>query len=246
MISPRSVRIAEAPSGMKSSLEKLLISYPILFLRILRQLSILIPSMPIQITESHISERLQMALDPTGQDSSDGYAEIDLIEGIHLKCAAVLVPLAWQDDEWHLLYTRRTDRVESHKGQVSFPGGACDEGETTPEETALREAQEEIGLDPDNVRVLGRLPNLITISHYRVTPVVGVITKWPTVFRVGEHEVARVFTMPLGWLANELNRWQFEMPGRRRSVIAYHPYDGELLWGATARMTVDFLKVLGY
>jgi len=246
MMSPRSVRIAEAPSGMKSSLEKLLISYPILFLRILRQLSILIPSMPIQITESHISERLQMALDPTGQDSSDGYAEIDLIEGIHLKCAAVLVPLAWQDDEWHLLYTRRTDRVESHKGQVSFPGGACDEGETTPEETALREAQEEIGLDPDNVRVLGRLPNLITISHYRVTPVVGVITKWPTVFRVGEHEVARVFTMPLGWLANELNRWQFEMPGRRRSVIAYHPYDGELLWGATARMTVDFLKVLGY
>jgi len=246
MMSPRSVRIAEAPSGMKSSLEKLLISYPILFLRILRQLSIFIPSMPIQITESHISERLQMALDPTGQDSSDGYAEIDLIEGIHLKCAAVLVPLAWQDDEWHLLYTRRTDRVESHKGQVSFPGGACDEGETTPEETALREAQEEIGLDPDNVRVLGRLPNLITISHYRVTPVVGVITKWPTVFRVGEDEVARVFTMPLGWLANELNRWQFEMPGRRRSVIAYHPYDGELLWGATARMTVDFLKVLGY
>jgi 8-oxo-dGTP pyrophosphatase MutT (NUDIX family) len=202
--------------------------------------------MSIQITESHISERLRMALDPTGQDSSDGYAEIDLIEGMHLKCAAVLVPLAWQDDEWHLLYTRRTDRVESHKGQVSFPGGACDEGETTPEETALREAQEEIGLDPDNVRVLGRLPNLITISHYRVTPVVGVITKWPTVFRVGEDEVARVFTMPLGWLANELNRWQFEMPGRRRSVIAYHPYDGELLWGATARMTVDFLKVLGY
>jgi hypothetical protein len=78
-----------------------------------------------------------------------------------------------------------------------------------------------------------------------VTPVVGVV-KWPTVFRVGEHEVARVFTIPLGWLANPSNRWQFERPETKRALIAYHPYDGELLWGATARMTVDFLKILGH
>jgi 8-oxo-dGTP pyrophosphatase MutT (NUDIX family) len=152
--------------------------------------------------------------------------------------------LVWHDEEWHLLYTRRTDTVESHKGQVSFPGGACDEGETTPEETALREANEEIGLDPNDVKVLGRLPNLITITYFRVTPVIGVV-RWPAVFRVGEHEVARIFTIPLAWLSNPTNRWQFEMPGRARSLIAFHPYDGELLWGATARMTVDFLKVLG-
>ena len=231
---------------MKVNLDRLFVSSLILILGIRPRLFTLAASMPIQITESFIADRLQRALDPTGQDSSDGYAEIDLIEGIHLKCAAVLVPLVWQDEEWHLLYTRRTDRVESHKGQVSFPGGACDDGEITPEETALREAHEEIGLEADNVRILGRLPNLITISHYRVTPVVGMILNWPTVFRVGEHEVARIFTMPLGWLANEMNRWQFDIPGRKRSVIAYHPYDGELLWGATARMTVDFLKVLGY
>ena len=162
-----------------------------------------------------------------------------------LKCAAVLVPLVWQDHEWHLLYTRRTDTLESHKGQVSFPGGACDDGETTPEQTALREAEEEIGLNPDDVKVLGRLANLITISYFRVTPVVGVV-KWPNVFRVGEAEVARVFTIPLGWLANASNRWQFERPESKRALIAYHPYDGELLWGATARMTVDFLNVLGY
>lgn len=210
-----------------------------------RRPGILAPAMPIQLTAEFISERLTEALQLAGP-SSDGYAEIELDDESRLKCAAVLVPLVWQDDEWHLLFTRRTDRVESHKGQVSFPGGACDEGETIPEATALREAEEEIGLDPENVRVLGRLTNLITVSHFRVTPVVGVIIKWPTVFRVGEHEVARVFTMPLGWLANELNRWQFEIPGRNRAVIAYHPYDGELLWGATARMTVDFLKVLGY
>lgn len=198
--------------------------------------------MPITRTEDEISRCLQEALkdDP----SSDGFSEIDLTEETRLKCAAVLIPLVWYDEEWHLLFTRRTDTVESHKGQVSFPGGACDDGETTPEQTALREAEEEIGIYPGNVRVLGRLSNLITITYFRVTPVVGVV-KWPAVFRVGEHEVARIFTIPLAWLADSTNRWEFEMPGRTRSLIAYHPYDGELLWGATARMTVDFLSVLG-
>ena len=200
--------------------------------------------MSITLSEEFISQRLQEAIQAAGP-SSDGFSEIALTDETRLKCAAVLVPLVWQDNEWHLLYTRRTDTVESHKGQVSFPGGACDDGETTPEETALREAEEEIGLNPGDVKILGRLANLITISYYRVTPVVGVV-KWPNVFRVGEAEVARVFTIPLGWLANASNRWQFERPDLKRALIAYHPYDGELLWGATARMTVDFLNVLGY
>ncbi|HEX9332287.1 MAG TPA: CoA pyrophosphatase [Anaerolineales bacterium] len=198
--------------------------------------------MPITITEDYILQHLRDAIQ--GDPASDGFSEIELNEETHLKCAAVLIPLVWYDEEWHLLFTRRTDTVESHKGQVSFPGGGCDEGETTPEQTALREAEEEIGLNPNDVKVLGRLSNLVTITYFRVTPVVGVV-KWPTVFRVGEHEVARIFTIPLGWLSNPSNRWQFERPGTTRSLIAYHPYDGELLWGATARMTVDFLKVLG-
>lgn len=199
------------------------------------------PAMPITLTEDHISQCLRDAIKEA--PASDGFSEIELTNETTLKCAAVLLPLVLYDDEWHLLFTRRTDTVESHKGQVSFPGGACDEGETTPEQTALREAEEEIGINPGNVRVLGRLSNLITITYFRVTPVVGVV-KWPAVFRVGEHEVARIFTIPLAWLADSTNRWEFEMPGRTRSLIAYHPYDGELLWGATARMTVDFLKVL--
>jgi 8-oxo-dGTP pyrophosphatase MutT (NUDIX family) len=198
--------------------------------------------MPITLTEEQISQCLQNALER--DPSSDGFSEIQLNEETRLKCAAVLVPLVWYDEEWHLLFTRRTDTVESHKGQVSFPGGGCEEDETTPEQTALREAEEEIGVLPSEVRVLGRLSNLITITYFRVTPVVGVV-RWPAVFRVGAHEVARVFTMPLDWLANSTNRWEFEIPGTNRSLIAYHPYDGELLWGATARMTVDFLNVLG-
>ncbi|HEX2698567.1 MAG TPA: CoA pyrophosphatase, partial [Anaerolineales bacterium] len=164
----------------------------------------------MKITEEYIAQKLRQAIEAA--PSSDGYAEIDIKDDTRLKCAAVLVPLVWQDDEWHLLFTRRTDRVESHKGQVSFPGGACDEGESTPEQTALRETREEIGMDPHQVRVLGRLANMITITSFRVTPVVGVI-QWPAVFKVGEHEVARIFTIPLNWLADRNNRWEFNMLG---------------------------------
>jgi 8-oxo-dGTP pyrophosphatase MutT (NUDIX family) len=193
----------------------------------------------INLTEEEIAARLREAQPST---NTDGYAESDApVET--LKRAAVLVPLFQHGGEWHILYTRRTERVESHKGQVSFPGGACDEGETTPEQTALREAEEEIGLHPSDVRLLGRLNAMATISSYRVTPVVGVIP-WPAVFRPADAEVARVFTMPLAWLAERSNRWEFNMLGRKHSVIVYHPYDGETLWGATARMTVEFLEIL--
>lgn len=201
------------------------------------------PPAAVRLTESDISRRLSEArrgLDP----ASDGYSEIDLTDETRLKCAAVLVPLVWDTDAWALLFTRRTDHVESHKGQVSFPGGACDEGETTPEETALREAQEEVGIEPSKVHILGRLANLITITSFRVAPVVGVI-EWPCVLRISAHEVERVFTIPLEWLADRRNRWEFGLPGRNRTLLAYHPYDGELLWGATARIAADFLDTLG-
>jgi 8-oxo-dGTP pyrophosphatase MutT (NUDIX family) len=194
-----------------------------------------------EITEEFIRNKL--AESDHSAAETDGYADISIHPDMHLKCAAVLVPLVFFQNEWHVLYTRRTDRVESHKGQVSFPGGACDEGETTPEETALREADEEIGICQSDVNILGKLNRMVTISKFRVTPVVGII-QFPYAFKTSGAEVARVFTMPLLWLANRNNYWEFSLPGSDRSVIFYHPYDGELLWGATARMTVNFLKVL--
>jgi 8-oxo-dGTP pyrophosphatase MutT (NUDIX family) len=191
----------------------------------------------IQLTETEISDRLNKA---PSASTTDGYAQGSSSSS---RCAAVLIPLLRQDGEWHLLYTRRTDQVENHKGQVSFPGGACDNGETSPEQTALREVQEEIGLDPGKVRLLGRLSSMLTTSSYIITPVVGVIP-WPTVFRPEQAEVARIFSMPLTWLAERSNRWEFNLPGRGHSVIVFHPFDGEILWGATARMTVDLLEIL--
>jgi len=194
-----------------------------------------------ELTESFIAEKLSIAWDK--YHGEEIYNEAETPIGTEPKCAAVLIPLTRFAGEWHLLYTRRADRVEKHKGQVSFPGGACEPGEETPEKTALREAEEEVGIHPQDVRVLGRLIPMITITSFRVTPVVGVVD-WPYAFRVEYAEVARVFTMPLNWLAEKRNRWEFNLPGRKYGLIVYHPYDGELLWGATAVMTDGFLKAL--
>ena len=201
---------------------------------------------PTDLTEATITERLRRAYQPGVIASTDGYAE--MYENVRLKCAAVLIPLAWWKDEWHLVFTRRTEGVEHHKGQVSFPGGGCDLDETTPEETALREAREEIGLKPEDVRLLGRLNDVMTITGYRVTLVVGVMP-WPYEVRLEPAEVGRVFTIPLLWLAEQKN-WE-EQPITPDGtpppfpVVKYHEYDGETLWGASARMTLNFLSVLG-
>lgn len=196
----------------------------------------------MKISQQYITKKLQEVQEQSGK--SDFYTEVPITPGTPLKCAAVLIPLALSGDEWHLLYTRRTDRVKSHKGQVSFPGGACDEEDITPEQTALREAEEEIGMRREDVWVLGKLNQLVTVTHYRITPVIGIIP-FPYAFKVAGAEVARVFTIPLAWLSDRSNFQEFVMKDSERSLITYHPYDGELLWGATARMTVSFLNTLG-
>jgi 8-oxo-dGTP pyrophosphatase MutT (NUDIX family) len=164
-----------------------------------------------------------------------------------LRPASVLVPLVWWDARWHLLYTRRTETVQSHKGQVSFPGGAADAEDPSPEGTALREAQEEIGLLPRDVEVLGRLNRRPTISQFYVSPIVARVP-WPYAFVLSPMEVNRVFTVPLDWLADPANyeeRPRVVLGGYYQHVIYYQPYDGEIVWGITARLTLDLLLVLG-
>lgn len=199
----------------------------------------------LDLTEDQISRQLKIHYHSGVIASMDGYAE--LYKDVVLKCAAVLVPLAWWNNEWQLVFTRRTETVEQHKGQVSFPGGGCEMDEAMPEETALREANEEIGLVPADVRLLGRMNDIITITEYRVTPIVGVIP-WPYQFRPEPAEVERIFTIPVPWLADSSN-WNeqpFTPPGATRSfpVIRYHPYDGETLWGASARITQNLLRIV--
>lgn len=161
--------------------------------------------------------------------------------------AAVLIPLLCQENAWHLLYTRRTDQVPHHKGQISFPGGAFEAGDRSLVETALRESREEIGLAASDVRILGQLAGLQTVSDFIVTPVVGRITR-PFTMKLSPFEVSRVFTIPLAWLADARHREVRPYPrgdGSVLDVIYYDKFEDELLWGVTAYITVLFLQALG-
>ncbi len=172
--------------------------------------------------------------------------KIVLPENLRWRRAAVLIPMIWQDDGWHLLFIRRTEQVAEHKGQVAFPGGAVDPEDETPEDTALREAYEEVGLQPAHVRVLGRLSDYYTITNYLITPVVGVIP-WPYPLQLSREEVSRAFTIPLAWLADPAH-WEQRLytraNGSQEWVIFYQLFNGENLWGVTGRITVNFLKIL--
>lgn len=162
------------------------------------------------------------------------------------RAAAVLIPLVCHDDKWHLLYTRRTDQVQKHKGQVSFPGGAVENYDGSREQTALREACEEIGVQEGEIQILGRLHDILTITGYVITPVVGQMN-WPLDLRLSPGEVSRAFIVPIDWLADPANCSEMEMvlsDGRRENVVQFNLFDGEKIWGATARLTLNFLKTI--
>ena len=162
-----------------------------------------------------------------------------------VRPAAVLLPLYLDSGEWHVLFTQRTHLVETHKGQVSFPGGRVDPGDTSRVDTALREAEEEIGLRRADVTVLGQLDELLTVTQYHITPIVGVFP-WPYSFVLSTAELTEVFGAPLSWLANpanlEIREREPLMPGRKIPVYYLH-FHGYTIWGATARMLLNLIEV---
>jgi 8-oxo-dGTP pyrophosphatase MutT (NUDIX family) len=209
------------------------------------------PSLNIQLTEAEITQRLAKA----GQVSKNlEYSDFSFPSGLlqgEPRPAAVLIPLLKNNDAWHILFTRRHTGLAEHSGQVAFPGGRYEPDDENLLQTALREAREEIGLDPAQVRILGRLPDYITITNYRVSPFVGVIP-WPYPMRIATDEVMRAFTIPLTWLADPANHEERQRdlppPYEPITVIYFHPYDGEVLWGASARFTLvllNQLKIMG-
>lgn len=161
--------------------------------------------------------------------------------------AAVLVPLYREAGAWHVLFTRRTDQVDVHRGQVSFPGGRIEPDDPGPERAALREAEEELGILAEQVTVLGRLDALLTVTRFRVDPVVGLLA-WPTRLRPNPLEVARAFGVPLAWLADPANLRREPRPapqGPPVEVYSFRPFLDETVWGATARITLSLLEALG-
>jgi 8-oxo-dGTP pyrophosphatase MutT (NUDIX family) len=169
------------------------------------------------------------------------------------RVAGVLIALVVRERGLTVLLTQRADHLSDHAGQVSFPGGRHEPTDANTIATALREAQEEVSLDPARVEVLGALPDYLTSTGYRVTPVVGLVHP-PFAVRADTLEVADIFEVPLAFLMNPANhqvrvlRWEH---GERRFFAMPYPRaeDGEpgghyFIWGATAGMLRNFYRFL--
>jgi 8-oxo-dGTP pyrophosphatase MutT (NUDIX family) len=158
--------------------------------------------------------------------------------------AAVLIPLLLKDDGLSVLLTQRTNHLRDHAGQISFPGGRMDPGDAGPNDTALRESEEEIGLERSRVEIIGHMPQYLTVSGYSVTPVVGLVQAQAE-YVLDEFEVADVFEVPLQFLMDPANHqvrmWQSEQGSRRFYAM---PYENRFIWGATAGMLRNLYHLL--
>jgi 8-oxo-dGTP pyrophosphatase MutT (NUDIX family) len=214
-------------------------------------------AVPVVGTDAHLppvpAERLQadalrrrfaQPLDWQPEFPGDG----GLFEGRSPAPASVLVPLVQRQDGLHVLLTRRTDHLHDHAGQISFPGGRRDEGDADDVATALRETEEEVGLARRHIEIIGRLPIYTTVTHYLVTPVVGLVQ--PDFELALDHfEVAEAFEVPLAFLMSPAHhrRHRFEFGGQSRQFLSM-PWQREgrdyFIWGATAAMLRNFYGFL--
>lgn len=167
-----------------------------------------------------------------------------ILHALPLKASAVLVPIVERGSEYSILLTKRSERMKSHGGQVSFPGGRCDENDLHAMETALREAKEEINLPEQNVEVVGAMEDYETVTGFSVAPVVGFVNPDFKIVKQ-EEEVADVFEVPLEFVLNERNHkietvfWN----GADRHYYVF-PHEEYKIWGATAAMLVRFAKLV--
>jgi 8-oxo-dGTP pyrophosphatase MutT (NUDIX family) len=157
--------------------------------------------------------------------------------------SAVLVPIYNKEGQCHILFTQRTDNVKEHKGQISFPGGARQDGESLLD-TALRESQEEVGLSPKDVEILGELDDTATLtSNFVVTPFVGVIP-WPNNIRADGWETKEIIEVPIVALLDK-KAWEDknEVIGGKPVTSYFYHYGDRVIWGATARILRQFLEL---
>lgn len=160
------------------------------------------------------------------------------------KRAAILVPIIDDQGPPRILLTRRTESLSTHKGQVAFPGGRTEPEDRDVVDTALRESEEEVGLPRECVEVLGQLDDMLTVTgDMIVTPIVGRVRRLPPLV-ANPIEVARVFTIPLEPL-REASGWTTRSWSTRKGPVPvyYFDYDGEVLWGLSAYVTLQLLNL---
>ena len=188
-------------------------------------------------------DRLRAALSSVPLPASVYLVE-DCGEGEDLIPAAVLFSIVLRDHEPSVLLTQRNPDLKDHPGQISFPGGRVEPQDVSPAATALREAEEEVGLDPARVEVVGYLPVYRTLTGFCVTPVVAIV-KPPVDLRPDPGEVADVFEVPLSFLLDSANhqRCIMQFEGRQRDFYAV-PYGDRYIWGATAGIILGLARLL--
>ncbi len=165
------------------------------------------------------------------------------IDAPQYRRACVLIALVRGNSNWSILFSRRSPNLAAHSGQIAFPGGAVEAGEAL-EAAAVREAQEEVGIPPRHVQIIGRLDDLITNSGFLVAPFVGVITE-PFAYVLQEAEVVEVFEVPLEALLDPALPQVRYVSFRQRSYPAYfYPYERFEIWGLTGRMLKAFLDLV--
>lgn len=197
---------------------------------------------PLTLDPDWLRRRFAAGAPPEGSVYGDQGVEAARPAGRRPAC--VLVPIVTRAEELTVLLTRRTVHLKHHSGQISFPGGRVEAGDARAEDTALREAREEIGLDPARVEVLGRLSEYHTRTDFRVTPVVALVAP-PFELRLDAHEVDEAFEVPLSFLLDPANhqRHAREFQGRQVPYFAI-PYRDYYIWGATAAMLVNLYRFL--
>lgn len=161
------------------------------------------------------------------------------------RLAAVLMPLYAHQDDYGVVFTKRSEQVYHHRGQISFPGGGHEAHDVSLRETALRESAEEIGLQPEHVEVLGQLDDLLTSnSNYLVRPFVGLIP-YPYPFVLDTYETASLIEVPLTFLRqhNPVDQETREHEGHVVQSF-FFDYEGHTIWGATAKILKQFLDLL--
>lgn len=208
-----------------------------------------------RLSPDELRARVAAAATDVGVRRSAGPTRVPGLRGDHefdpalrpagpLVKAAVLVPIVRRPEATTILFTRRTAHLTAHAGQISFPGGRLEPDDPSPAHGALRETEEEIGLAPDRVELIGRLDTYITRTGFEVTPVIGLVEA-PLTLRPDPFEVAEVFEVPLEFAIDPRNRERRarEFKGAQREFWAI-PYGDYVIWGATAGMVVNLSEVL--